>query len=99
MKLSPPSLTSSTSSSPGTTSALPPQNPMTKTQRLHKLSDLRATMSQHLRLLLTQARHVGGRKREEIDAEVEEYRDLLDGIDILIRQLQKREREREGEGR
>jgi hypothetical protein len=93
MRLSSPSSTSSTALSSGTTSALPPQESMTTIHRVHKLTELRATMHQRLILLLKRAQHVEGANREEIDAEVEEYRDLLDGMDVLIQGLQKRERQ------
>lgn len=54
-------------------------------------------MHQRLILLLKRAQHVEGANREEIDVEVEEYRDLLDGMDVLIQGLQKWERKRERE--
>jgi hypothetical protein len=80
----------STASSPGIESPLPPQEYMTTIQRLHKLTELRTTMQQRLILLLTKVKRVDKSKREEIAVEVEEYRDLLDGMDVLIQILHKR---------
>lgn len=51
-------------------------------------------MHQHLILLLTKSQHIeSSERKEEINNEVEEYCDLLDGMDVLIQGLQ---RERTG---
>src|SRR5271154_587942 len=90
MNLSPSSTTSSTPSISGDETPPSGQESMTTTQRLDKLTQLRTSMHQHLILLLTNLNQVEESNREEVDAEVEEYKDLLDGLDVLIANLRKR---------
>jgi hypothetical protein len=63
---------------------------MTTRQRLEQLLDLRTSMQQRLILLLVKAHHADDPKKEEIESDIEEYKDLLDGIDLLIERLRSR---------
>ena len=60
---------------------------MTKLERLIKLTELRFSMHHHLMTLLEKHQYIEGPKKEEIEADMEEYQDLLDGLDLLIRRL------------
>jgi hypothetical protein len=65
---------------------------MTTFQRLRKLKEMRTSLQQRLLLLLVKAQHLSGQgSRNDLEAEVEEYRDLLDGMDVLIQRLSKEE--------
>jgi hypothetical protein len=84
---------SSTASSPSEETSFPPSNEyMTALQRLHKLKEMRTSLQQQLLLLLVKAQHLSGQaSRKDVEAEAEEYRDLLDGMDVLIQRLSKEE--------
>jgi hypothetical protein len=71
---------------------------MTTIQRLRKLAEMRTSMHQHLMLLLVKSGNTGLEKRGEVEAKVEEYKDLIDGMDLLIRRLEGDAREQPGEG-
>ena len=47
-------------------------------------------MHLHLILLLAKVQKVEEPHLEELDSEVEEYKDLLDGLDVLISRLEKK---------
>ena len=47
-------------------------------------------MRQYLLQLLTKPQQSDISRKEGIQAQVDEYRDLLDGMDVLIQQLQRR---------
>lgn len=73
---------------------------MTTLQRLRKLVELRTSMQQRLILLLVKVGNTEESDRAEVETQVEEYKDLLDGMELLIRRLQeqrKARRERESE--
>jgi len=68
---------------------------MTTLQRLRKLVEMRTSMQQQLILLLIKAGNTQDTGREQVEAEVEEYKDLLDGMDLLIQRLQQQRRARQ----
>jgi len=73
---------------------------MTTLQRLRKLVEMRTSMQQRLILLLVKVGNTEESDRAEVETQVEEYKDLLDGMELLIRRLQeqrKARRERESE--
>jgi hypothetical protein len=82
---------SSTTASPSEETSFPPSNEsMTTLQRLHKLKEMRTSLQQGLLLLLVKAQHLHGQEsKKDVEAEVDEYRDLLDGMDVLIQRLSK----------
>ena len=91
-----PSSPSSGTSSPGEESPpQPSQESMTTLQRLRKLIEMRTSMQQPLILLLVKAGNTQDIGREQVEAEVEEYKDLLDGMDLLIQRLQQQRRARQ----
>ena len=47
-------------------------------------------MQQHLLLLLVKVPQVVEEEKEHVEAEVEEYRDHLDGMDVLIQRLRRK---------
>jgi hypothetical protein len=67
---------------------------MTATQRLERLNEMRTTLQQRLLLLLVKIPQVVDDEKGIVEAEVEEYRDHLDGVDVLIQRLR---REKAGE--
>jgi hypothetical protein len=67
---------------------------MTTTQRLERLNEMRTTLQQRLLLLLVKIPQVMEHEKGFVEAEVEEYRDHLDGVDVLIQRLR---REKAGE--
>ena len=73
----------------------PGQETMTTLQRLRKLIEMRTSMQQQLILLLVKAGNTQDTGREQVEAEVEEYKDLLDGMDLLIQRLQQQRRARQ----
>lgn len=80
--------TSSPSSSPRSESPPPQQQEyMTTQQRLNKLTEMRTLLQQQLLLLLTRVHHGNAESRNEVESQVEEYKDLLDGMDLLIQRL------------
>lgn len=79
--------TSSASSSPRLES--PSREYMTTAQRLEKLSEMRTTLQQRLLLLLVKGKHVEEEDKDIMESEMEEYRDHLDGVDVLIQRLQR----------
>jgi hypothetical protein len=54
-------------------------------------------MQQQLIMLLVKAGNTQDTGREQVEAEVEEYKDLLDGMDLLIQRLQQRRARQERE--
>jgi soluble cytochrome b562 len=96
MNLHHPSSPSSGTSSPSEESPpQPSQESMTTLQRLRKLVEMRTSMQQQLILLLVKAGNTQDTGREQVEAEVEEYKDLLDGMDLLIQRLQQQRRARQ----
>jgi hypothetical protein len=92
---------SSTASSPSEETSFPTSNEcMTTLQRLHKLKEMRTSLQQRLLLLLVKAQHINRQgSRKDVEAEVEEYRDLLDGMDVLIQRLSKEQNGENGDTR
>jgi soluble cytochrome b562 len=60
---------------------------LTAAQQLCKLKELRTSLQQRLLLSLVRIQHSQGTARKDVESEVEEYRDLLDGMDLLIQRL------------
>ena len=90
-------LSSSSSSSPNpSVDADARQERMTTVQRLEHLLGMRTSMQQRLILLLVKAGHADKTKREEIDSQIEECRDLLDGMEVLIARLRRRKNDVDG---
>jgi hypothetical protein len=87
----------SPSPSPSPNTETPPvQKSMSLTQRLDKLYEMRMSMQSHLQVLRNRLK--GGEFQwKEVNGEIEEYCDLLDGIDVLIAGLEKRKEKGVGE--
>ena len=60
---------------------------------------MRTSLQQRLLLLLVRVQHVDSTSRKDIESQVEEYKDLLDGMDLLIQRLSRDGHpEHEGQG-
>ena len=68
---------------------------MTTLQRVRKLIEMRTSMQQRLILLLVKVGNIEDAGRAEVEAQVEEYKDLLDGVELLIRRLQQQRKARQ----
>jgi hypothetical protein len=68
---------------------------MTTLQRLRKLIEMRTSLQQQLILLLVKVGNTKEPGRAEVEAQVEEYKDLLDGIELLIQRLQQQRKARQ----
>lgn len=68
---------------------------MTTLQRLRKLIEMRTSLQQQLVLLLVKVGNTEEPGRAEVEVQVEEYKDLLDGIELLIRRLQQQRKARQ----
>lgn len=73
--------------SPPKSQAASNRESMTKLERLIKLTELRFSMHRHLVMLLEKHQYIEGPQKEEMEADMEEYQELLDGLDVLIRRL------------
>ena len=60
---------------------------MTTHQRLLKLQEMRTSLQQRLLLVLVKVPHVNSATKKDVESQVEELRDLLDGMDLLIQGL------------
>jgi soluble cytochrome b562 len=65
----------------------PANDALTVAQQLHKLKELRTSLQQRLVLSLVRIQHSQGTARKDVESQAEEYRDLLDGMDLLIQRL------------
>jgi len=66
---------------------------MTTSQRIRKLNEMRTSLQQQLILSLVRRQHVGEADhgaRQDVENQVEEYRDFLDGVDLLISGLRRK---------
>jgi len=90
------SSSSSTAKTPSdeVVSVTPPQHQqhqeeqdMTTAQRLDKLGQMRTSMQQKLILLLVKVGHAEKSRQDAIQAQIEECKDLLGGLDGLIWKL------------
>ena len=85
LTITPSSPSISPSSSPSNDS--PQQEYMTAHQRLLKLQEMRTSLQQRLLLVLVKVPHVNSATRKDVESQLEELRDLLDGMDLLIQKL------------